>query len=161
MIFAQKYAELNRIIMIRLILNGLNKELDLKKIIQSTHNYIDFNDFILRKGAISAHKDELCIISLNMRDGILLCRGKGNAEWNYSSAHGSGRIVSRQKSFNKFRLKDFQKEMENVYSTSVVYETLDECPMAYKDTELIKSCLDPSVEIIEQLYPILNIKATK
>ena len=161
MIYAQKYAEMNRKIMIRLILNGLNKELDPKNIIQSTHNYIDFNDFILRKGAISAHKDELCIISLNMRDGILLCKGKGNSDWNYSSAHGSGRVVSRQKALNKFRLKDFQKEMRNVYSTSVLKETLDESPMAYKDSELIKSCLGPSVEIIEHLYPILNVKATK
>ena len=161
MIFAQKFAEQNRRIMIREILEGLDKEYDESRLIQSTHNYIDFNDFILRKGAIAAHKDKLCIISLNMKDGILLCKGKGNPDWNYSSAHGSGRIVSRQKALQKFRLKDFQKEMQGVYSTSVVKETLDESPMAYKDSELIKSSLGPSVEIIEQLYPILNVKAIK
>jgi len=54
--------------------------------------------------------------------------------------------------------KVFLQEMQGVYSSSIVKETLDESPMAYKDSEVIKSCLGPSVEIIEQLYPILNIR---
>lgn len=174
MIFAQKYAQLNRRLMLRSILNvlGLNDHLcedqctcvgylgfDHDNVIESIHNYIDFKDFILRKGSIAAYSDKRCIIALNMRDGILICRGKGNPDWNYSSAHGSGRAVNRQRASHRLRMKEFVEEMKDVYSTSVVFETLDESPMAYKDTELIKTALGSSVEIIEQLRPVINLKA--
>ena len=92
-----------------------------------------------------------------MRDGVLLCKGKGNPDWNYSSAHGCGRVLNREKA-SRLKLKEFIKEMEDVYSTSVRKETLDESPMAYRDVELIKECLKDSVEILKQLKPIINCK---
>lgn len=158
MIFAQKFAQLNRRIMLRRILEAFNINFQPDKIIESIHNYIDFNDFIVRKGAISAHKDEMCIVSLNMRDGILLCKGKGNEKWNYSSAHGSGRILTREQAKRKLSMKKFEQEMSDVYSTCVCPATLDEAPMAYKDSEFIKEMLGSTIEIIEQLKPILNVK---
>lgn len=160
MIFAQKYAELNRRVILQRILDKLNlgKIVD-ENIIESIHNYIDFNDFILRKGAISASKDKLCLVSLNMRDGILLCRGKGNKDWNYSSAHGAGRLLTRSESENKITLEMFKNVMKSVYSTSVLTETIDESPFSYKDSEQIKKLISESVEIIEQLYPVINVKA--
>lgn len=178
MIFAQKYAQLNRRLILRTIMEhlGLNQMFchgececddcvgylgfDEEQIIESVHNYIDFKDFILRKGSISAYPGKKCIVSLNMRDGILICHGKGNEDWNYSSAHGAGRMINRNRAQSRLRMKEFIKEMENVYSTSIVPETLDESPMAYKDTDLIKAALEPSVDIIEQLKPVINIKAT-
>ncbi len=159
MIFVEKYAELNRRLMLKMILEGFgNYEYKEEDIIESIHNYIDFQNLVLRKGAISARAGEQCIISLNMRDGILLCVGKGNEDWNCSAAHGAGRVVPRQKAFQKFSMKQFEKEMKDVYSTSVVPSTLDECPMVYKDTELIKSALGPTVTILEQLRPLINVK---
>jgi tRNA-splicing ligase RtcB (3'-phosphate/5'-hydroxy nucleic acid ligase) len=133
----------------------------LKKI-ESIHNYIDFNDFVLRKGAISAEKDKLCLIALNMRDGILLCQGKGNENWNNSSAHGSGRIITRQKALkNKISImKRLKMDFENndIYSTMPLENIVDEAPECYKDTEMIKEMIGPSVEILEQLRPVLNVK---
>ena len=158
MIFCQKYAYLNRRILLKSILTGLGLEYDRDKIIESIHNYIDFTDLIVRKGAISAYKGQKCIVSLNMRDGILLCEGNGNAEWNNSCAHGSGRIMSRRKASEIFTMKQFHEEMKNVYSTVIVKETLDESPMAYKDTNFIKSLLDETVTIENQLYPVINLK---
>ena len=160
MIFTQNYASENRKIMIKQVINNLNysymNNFD-DHLLETIHNYIDFNRMILRKGAISAEKNEICIISLNMRDGILICKGKGNEDWNYSSAHGCGRILNRNET--KFLdLKTFEKEMENVYSTSVRKETLDESPMAYKDVNLIKKCLEGNIEVIEQFRPIINVK---
>lgn len=166
MIFAQVFAQLNRRIMCRQIINnlqyGIERYQDLNNndlIIESIHNTIDFEDMIVRKGAIRAHQDKLCIVSLNMRDGILLCKGKGNEDWNLSGPHGLGRMVDRGKAKTKFRLQDFEKEMKSVYSTSVCESTLDESPMAYKDTDLVIRSFKDSLEIIEQLKPIINVKA--
>jgi RNA-splicing ligase RtcB len=157
MIFTQNYASMNRKTIIRRICMGLGITYDPSNIIETVHNYIDFNRMILRKGAISAEKDEVCIVSLNMRDGILICRGKGNHDWNYSSAHGCGRILNRTQGA-KLSLSQFKKEMKDVYSSSVSKATLDESPMAYRDVELIKRCLYDSVDIITQLKPIINCK---
>ena len=165
MIFAQIYAQYNRRTMLKQIINEINKrygnyiEFKEENVIESIHNYIDFKDFVMRKGAISSYADQKCLIALNMRDGILLCNGKSNHDWNYSAAHGAGRAVARYAANQKFSLKEFRNEMKKVYSTSVVAETIDEAPMAYKDTELIKECLGPTVDIIEQLKPIINVKA--
>lgn len=162
MIFAQKYALVNREIMIERSIDYYNLEFNPEKKIESIHNYIDFNDFILRKGAISANQDKLCLIALNMRDGILLCKGKGNTRWNNSSAHGSGRIITRQKALkNKIPIiKRLEKDFEDndIYSTSRLEDIVDEAPECYKETDLIKELIDPSVEVIEQLKPVLNIK---
>lgn len=158
MIFAQTIASMNRELMIRLILENIGVDWNRDKMIETIHNYIDFKRLILRKGAIAAEAGELCIISLNMRDGILLCKGKGNPDWNYSSAHGCGRIMSRTTARNKLRMEDFKKEMKEVYSTSICKNTLDEAPMAYKDVEKIKKYIGDSVKIIKQLKPFINIK---
>ncbi len=160
MIFTQNYASFNRKIMILEVINNLGfSEINPfeESILETIHNYIDFNRLILRKGAISAEKDEICIISLNMKDGILICKGKGNEDWNYSSAHGCGRILNRNET-KYLNLEKFKEEMKDVYSTSVRKETLDESPMAYRNVELIKKCLKGNAEIIEQLRPIINVK---
>ena len=157
MIICQNLASLNRVIMIRNILENLGIELNMELMVETKHNYIDFNRFILRKGSISAEEGEKCIISLNMRDGILLCEGKGNPDWNYSSAHGCGRIMSRQQA-SRLNMKEFTKEMEDVYTTCVRKETLDESPMAYRDVNLVKECLEGSVIILKQLKPVINCK---
>ena len=158
MIFAQEFASYNRLVMLQVILHGLNIEYKEEKVIETIHNYIDFERMILRKGAISAEAGEQCIIALNMRDGILLCKGKGNEDWNYSSAHGCGRIMSRRDANMCFNMKDYKKCMEDIYSSCINKDTLDEIPLAYKDVELIKKSIGDSVEIVKQLKPIINVK---
>lgn len=158
MIFAQEFASHNRIIMLKIILNELNIDYNKENSIETIHNYIDFKRLIVRKGAISAEKDEMCIISLNMKDGILICKGKGNTDWNYSCAHGCGRIMSRKEAVQTFNMKMYKEAMKDVYSSCVNKETLDEIPYAYKNIDLIKNSIGESVEICKQLKPIINIK---
>jgi RNA-splicing ligase RtcB len=158
MVFAQEFASKNRSIIIEIICTEIGCEFKPNKIIETIHNYIDFDRFILRKGAICADKDKMCIISLNMRDGILICKGKGNPEWNYSSAHGCGRLMSRKDARLIFNMKQYKDDMKDVYSSCICKETLDEIPEAYKDVEFIKEFIGDSVEIIKQLKPIINIK---
>ena len=158
MIFAQEFASFNRYTMMQIILDELGVEFKQENLIETIHNYIDFKRLILRKGAISAEKDELCIISLNMKDGILICKGKGNSEWNYSSAHGCGRIMSRRDAVKSFNMKDYKNCMKDIYSSCVNKDTLDEIPLAYKDVEFIKNSIGDNVIIIKQLKPIINIK---
>lgn len=157
MLAAQQYANLNR----RTMIDNILKEFGWKEEFRmdSVHNYVNFQDNIVRKGATSAQEGELLIIPLNMRDGVLLCKGKGNKEWNYSAPHGAGRVMGRKEAKRKLNIDDFTETMKGVYSTSVNAATLDEAPMAYKKAELIKSLIPPTCEVIETLYPILNIKA--
>ena len=114
---------------------------------------------ILRKGAISAQAGERLLIPLNMRDGCLVCTGKGNAEWNYSAPHGAGRLVSRSEAKESFTLSQYKKEMQGIYSTSINKDTLDESPMAYKPMDAIISKIEPSADILERIVPIYNFKA--
>jgi len=158
MVFAQEFASKNRELMIQQICNEIGVDYNKNNLIETIHNYIDFNRLILRKGAISAEAGKKCIISLNMRDGVLLCKGKGNEEWNYSSAHGCGRLMSRSDARKSLNMARFKSEMKEVYSTSICKETLDEAPMAYKDVDKIKEYIGESVDIIKQLVPIINIK---
>ncbi len=130
------------------------------EVIISVHNYIDIKNNIIRKGAISAQKNEMCLIPLNMRDGTLICRGKGNPEWNYSAPHGAGRLMSRSKAKELISLEDFQETMKDVYSSTVCQATIDEAPFAYKDMEEIMNAIEPTVEIIERIIPVYNFKAT-
>lgn len=123
------------------------------------HNYIDTQEMILRKGSIAAHKGELLLIPINMRDGSILAKGKGNPDWNYSAPHGAGRLMSRTKARATLDLEAYKKTMEGVYTTSVQAATLDEAPMAYKSLEDILDVIDESVEVIEILRPIYNFKA--
>jgi len=157
MIFAQQYAHWNRLVMMYIIKNILNVH-DIKNPIHTIHNYVDFNDFIIRKGAISSYKDQKIIIPFNMRDGILICEGKSNSDWNFSAPHGAGRLMSRTEAKSKIDLKKFKNSMSGIYSTSVNKNTLDESPFAYKSSKVIENAIHSTATIIDKIKPVLNIK---
>ncbi len=139
------------------IISGM--KLKVEEEFTTIHNYIDTDEMILRKGAVSAKEGEKLLIPINMRDGSLICIGKGNKDWNYSAPHGAGRLMSRSEAKNSFTVSEFKKQMKNIYTTSVNAETLDECPMAYKSMEDIISNISESVEILKVIKPIYNFKA--
>ncbi len=153
----QQFAVLNRKAMIAEIVKGM--KLDVVEQFTTTHNYIDTDTMILRKGAVSAKKGEKLLIPINMRDGSLICVGKGNEDWNCSAPHGAGRLMSRTKAKQCFTLSDFKKQMKEVYTTSVNKETLDECPMAYKTMDDIVKHVGPTADIVKVIQPIYNFKA--
>ena len=124
------------------------------------HNYIDTKEMVLRKGSIAAHKDELVLIPINMRDGSVLARGKGNPEWNCSAPHGAGRLMSRTKARDTLDLDEYRKTMEGIYTTSVNEATIDEAPMAYKSLEDIIDVIRDAVDVVEVLKPVYNFKAS-
>ncbi len=158
---AQQFAVYNRFAIIRRIIDKMVFDDDIcVNIINCSHNYID-HDKIIRKGAISANLDEEVIIPLNMRDGILLGIGKGNSGWNYSAPHGAGRIMSRKEAKDKVSVHEYMESMKGVYSSSVGEKTIDESPMAYKDSNCIKEYIKDTVEITHHLKPIYNFKASK
>ena len=128
--------------------------------ISSIHNYVDTEHKIIRKGAIAAYEEELGIIPLNMRDGSLIVRGKGNKKYLYSAPHGAGRIMSRAEAKRNIDMTDYEKSMQGIYSTSIKNSTIDEAPMAYKPSEEIIKAIEPTVDIIEHIYPIYNYKAS-
>jgi len=123
------------------------------------HNYIDTDEMILRKGAVSAKNGEKLLIPINMRDGSLICIGKGNPEWNYSAPHGAGRLMSRTQTAKALSLDAFRAEMEGIYSTCISKGTLDESPMAYKSMDEIIQQITPTAQILERIRPIYNFKA--
>lgn len=153
----QRFAVLNRKAMMDEIIKGLRTEVIEE--FTTIHNYIDTDMMILRKGAVSAKKGEKLLIPINMRDGSLICIGKGNEDWNYSAPHGAGRLMSRTKAKKTFELRNFKKEMEGIYTTSVNKDTLDECPMAYKAMDDIVKNIGDTVDIIKRIIPIYNFKA--
>ncbi len=124
------------------------------------HNYINTEEMILRKGAIAAHNDELVLIPINMRDGSVLARGKGNPDWNFSAPHGAGRIMSRAKARETLDMEAYKEAMADIYTTSVNEATIDEAPMAYKSLADIIDVIQESVDVIEILRPIYNFKAS-
>ena len=128
---------------------------------QTIHNYIDVDEMILRKGSVSAKNGEKLLIPINMRDGSLICVGKGNPEWNYSAPHGAGRIMSRSAAFERLTMEEYQKEMAGIYTTCVNTSTLDESPMAYKNMDEIVANIEPTAEIIAHIKPIYNFKAAE
>lgn len=157
----QKYAEINRneiakVIIDHLITNNINFKIES---FQTIHNYIDTDNMILRKGSISAQKNEKVLIPLNMRDGCIIGKGKGNSEWNYSAPHGAGRILSRGRAKELISLEEFKDSMKNIWSTSVCESTIDESPMSYKPIEDILDNIGDSIEIIDIIKPIYNFKA--
>ncbi len=154
---AQQYARVNRQAMADSILTGLG--LHGVQRLTTVHNYIDTETMILRKGAVSAEKGEELLIPINMRDGSLLCVGKGNPDWNCSAPHGAGRLMSRGQAKESFTLTEFRRAMEGIYTTSVDRSTLDECPMAYKSMDAIVGCIGPTAEIVKVIRPIYNFKA--
>lgn len=125
----------------------------------TVHNYIDINEMILRKGAVSAKDGESLLIPINMRDGSLICIGKGNIDWNFSAPHGAGRLMSRTTAFERLTMEEYRKQMEGIYSTSVNEATLDESPMAYKSLDEIVANIGPTAEIVKRIKPIYNFKA--
>lgn len=157
MAIVQKFAVLNRQAIADEIIRGM--KLDVAEVFSTVHNYIDLETMILRKGAVSAQAGEKLIIPMNMRDGCLICRGKGNEKWNFSAPHGAGRLMNRAVVKQSFTLSQFKKEMQGIYSTSIRRDTLDESPMAYKPMDVILSQIGPTVEVLEQLKPIYNFKA--
>lgn len=155
----QAYAVLNRKAMVQEILRGLN--LTATDGFTTIHNYIDTDSMILRKGAVSAKEGERLLIPINMRDGSLICTGKGNEDWNFSAPHGAGRLLSRGKAFHELTMEEFEREMSGIYSTSVTPETLDESPMAYKKMQDIVDNITPTVDIVKRITPIYNFKASE
>ena len=156
---AQIYASLNRKIIIDQIVNKMNWLV--LEYVESIHNYIDFEDKIIRKGAIRSHKNEKLIIPLNMRDGVIIGYGKSNPDWNYSAPHGAGRKLSRNEARKKISLEEFKNSMRNIYTTSVDLSTIDEAPFAYKDSNKIIELVKESVDVIDILKPIYNFKASE
>ncbi|MBE7114265.1 RtcB family protein [Bacillus paranthracis] len=157
MVIAQNYAELNRKAMIDEVVTRMGWKI--KDQFTTIHNYIDMENMILRKGAISAQKGERVIIPINMRDGSIIAYGKGNADWNFSGPHGAGRIMSRKKAKETLNLKDFQDTMTEVWTTSVMESTLDEAPMVYKPMDEIVENTKGTIDIASIIKPIYNFKA--
>ena len=153
----QAYAALNRRVITELIL----KKCGLHAVdrFETIHNYIDTDRMILRKGAVSARAGETLLIPLNMRDGALICRGKGNADWNESAPHGAGRLMSRSEAKSSVSMRDYKESMKGIYTTCVSRGTLDESPFAYKPMDEIVKNIEPTAEIVSRLRPIYNFKA--
>ena len=154
----QRWASLNRRL-IAMLLMRFFPDVEVKEMFESVHNYIS-DDNIIRKGSISARDGERCIIPLNMRDGSLLCTGKGNPDWNYSAPHGAGRVLSRTQAYEKISMEDFKASMQGIYSESVNDFTRDESPMVYKPAEEIIANIGDTVTIDTIIRPIFNFKAS-
>ena len=153
----QEFADINRRTMMQIIVEGMG--LTVVDQFTTIHNYIDTENMILRKGSVSAQNGEKLLIPINMKDGSLICIGKGNEEWNCSAPHGAGRLMSRSEAFRTLSLEEFEKQMEGIYSTTVNRKTLDESPMAYKGMEEIVENIEPTAQIIKTIKPVYNFKA--
>ncbi len=153
----QQFAMLNRQAMMDEIIKGMH--LHVAEQFTTIHNYIDTETMILRKGAVSAQAGEKLLIPINMRDGSLICTGKGNPDWNCSAPHGAGRLMSRSMAKQSFTVSEFKKQMNGIYTTSVNAQTLDECPMAYKSIDDIIGNIGDTAEINEIIKPVYNFKA--
>jgi len=157
MIFTQYYAHLNR----ETIIESIKRVLGIKKyddIISTTHNYIDMNDMIIRKGAVSSYDGQKFLLPFNMRDGILILNGKSNPDWNFTSPHGSGRLFSRSKAKEMVDFDEYKKSMKGIVTTSVNKSTIDESPQSYKSSKLIESLIQDTATVIDRIIPVLNIK---
>ena len=154
----QRFARLNRETIAEEIVGmcGLHD----RDAFHTIHNYIDVDEMILRKGAIAAHKDELVLIPLNMRDGSVLARGRGNEDWNFSAPHGAGRLMSRTAARNTLSVDEYKDAMAGIYTTSVGEATIDEAPAAYKSVEDIIGPISEAVDVVEVMRPIFNFKAS-
>ena len=158
MVFTQLYAELNRIAMAHHVLSAVGMNItNVEEQIQTNHNFIDFSDFIIRKGAIRSYKNEKMIIPFNMEDGILICMGKSNPEWNFSAPHGAGRVGSRKWAKQNLNVDEARHRMEqnNIYCSAL---PKDELKGAYKDSKIIEAAIEPTAEIIDRLKPVIAMK---
>lgn len=154
----QYYALVNRMIIAERLLGYNFSQCDY---FTTVHNYIDCDNMVMRKGAVSAQAGERLIIPMNMRDGSLICIGKGNEDWNWSAPHGAGRLMSRRKAKETLSLADFEQQMSGIFTTSVSNDTIDEAPMAYKPMDEIIECVNDTVEIIDIIRPVYNFKAAE
>jgi len=159
MAIIQRYADLNR----KAIVRELEKRMKFKIVEQFTtiHNYIDLDSMILRKGAISAQKGERMLIPMNMRDGSLICIGKGNEDWNCSAPHGAGRLMSRTAAKERITLTQYEKAMKGIYSSTVNRSTIDEAPFAYKPMDEIIANIGDTADIVKAIKPLYNFKAAE
>ncbi len=161
---AQEYACLNREMILYQIAAGYfrmsDSEFNNLPMIESIHNYIDMETRIVRKGAISAKAGEILVIPLNMRDGILICEGKGNADWNTSAPHGCGRLYSRTQAKKIFTMETFKASMEGIYTTTMNKSTLDEIPAAYKPWQEIEQWIRETAVVLERIQPLFNVKGS-
>ena len=148
---------LNRKAMLDVMVSGM--ELTVEEQFTTIHNYIDTDRGILRKGAVSAQAGEILLIPINMRDGSLICKGKGNPDWNCSAPHGAGRLMSRKDATVSLDLEEYRRQMDGIYTSCVSRSTLDEAPMAYKSMDEILSQIGPTVEVLQQIRPVYNFKA--
>ena len=155
----QRFAERSRAKMAEIIMERLGWTA--LEVFQTIHNYIDVKEMILRKGSVSAKAGEKLLIPINMRDGSLICIGKGNEDWNYSAPHGAGRLLSRSAAFERLTMEEYLTEMQGIYSTCVTPDTLDESPMAYKSMGEIMENIEPTAEIVCRIKPIYNFKAAE
>ncbi len=153
----QNFALRNREVMADIIIRRLG--LEVQDMFHTTHNYIDHDSNIVRKGAISARLGEKLLIPINMRDGCIYGTGRGNDDWNQSAPHGAGRLMSRSQAFRELSLAEFEQQMQGIYTTSVTQRTLDESPMAYKGMDAILSHIDPTVDVTDIFKPLYNFKA--
>lgn len=162
MYIAQRYAHVNRMMMLQKIVEGFFHQTLLEENVwQSVHNYINPYDNIIRKGAVSAYEGERVVIPFNMEDGLILGYGKGNAEWNFSAPHGAGRILSRNKAKEVLSLDEAKRGMEKagIFTTSLSVETLDEAKGAYKSKDLILEMIKDTVDVVNFVKPVYNFKA--
>ena len=155
----QQFAQKNREKIAEYILK--KAKLTAKESFHTIHNYVDVKNMILRKGSVSAQKGEKILIPINMRDGALICTGKGNQDWNFSAPHGAGRLMSRSKARDVLDMEEYKKQMAGIYTTCVVKGTLDESPMAYKNMDDIVKNIQPTADILCRIKPIYNFKATE
>lgn len=155
----QRFAVFNRQAMMEVLLTGMG--FTAVERFTTIHNYIDTEEMILRKGAVSAKQGEKLLIPINMRDGSLICMGKGNEDWNCSAPHGAGRLMSRKDAFDRLSMEEYKEQMSDIFSTCVVADTLDESPMAYKPMDEIVAQIAPTAEIVDRIKPIYNFKSTE
>ena len=164
MVISQAYAEYNHMVIDRLVMEAIiscsGKKADITEQIYTTHNYIDFGMKMLRKGAVAAPEGKKLVIPFNMRDGLIIARGKGNDDWNQSAPHGAGRLLSRADAKELIALDEYRESMKGIYSTSVGTGTIDESPMAYKDPKEILQLIADTVEVEYFIKPVINLKAT-
>ena len=155
----QQFAKRNREKMAEILLQATG--FTAVETFQTIHNYIDVDAMVLRKGSVSARAGEKLLIPINMRDGSLICIGKGNKDWNYSAPHGAGRLMSRSAAFERLTMEEYEKQMAGIYTTCVNTATLDESPMAYKNMDEIVANIEPTAEIVAHIKPIYNFKAAE
>ena len=155
----QRYASKNRELMAEKIVEFIGLDYESLNKFESIHNYIEVDKYMLRKGAISAYEGEDVLIPINMRDGVIIGKGKGNPNWNYSAPHGAGRILSRAEAKNKIHMNDYKASMKDIFTTCVNVSTLDEAPQAYKPIEEIINNITDTVDIKKIIKPIYNFKS--